>query len=144
MNDPQINKPVHTRALNLPLTKFKKPTRQSHSGLESPAKLGIELSNGRVIVVDLDHPIILGRHIEDAGASTKVDLSQTGDLDNGVSRSHAIVQMIDDTIYITDNKSLNGTYLNKAELYPMRNYMLNDGDTLKLGNVELRIKFIHE
>jgi len=26
----------------------------------------------------------------------------------------------------------------------MRNYMLNDGDTLKLGNVELRIKFIHE
>ena len=144
MDNQQINKPVHTRTLNLPLTKFKKPTRQSQSGSESPVQLGIELSNGRVIVVDLHQPIILGRHVEDMEDATKVDLSQTGDLDNGVSRSHAILQMIDDTIYVTDNKSTNGTYLNKAELYPMRNYMLNDGDTLKLGNVELRIKFIHE
>lgn len=142
MDNSQINKPSHTRALNLPLTKFKKPTRQSHTGSGSPAQLGIEFSNGRVITVDLHQPIVLGRHMTDEGESTKVDLSQTGDLDNGVSRSHAILQMIDDTIYITDDKSLNGTYLNGAELYPMRNYMLNDGDNLKLGNVKLRVRFL--
>ncbi len=142
MEKSSLNKPVLTRALNLPLKRFKKPSRQTQNGSESPPQLGIELKNGRVITIDLDQPAILGRHMEDAGGTTKIDLTQTGDLDNGVSRSHAILHMIEGVIYVTDDNSLNGTYLNDAELYPMRNYVLNDGDTLKLGKVELRVRFI--
>ena len=142
MDNSQINKPSNTRALNLPLTKFKKPNRQSQVGSDSTDRLQIEFSKGRVVVVDLTEPVVLGRHMEDLGGATKIDLTQTGSLENGVSRSHAILHKIDDTIYVTDDNSLNGTYLNKAELYPMRNYILNDGDTLKLGNVEVRVKFI--
>lgn len=142
MEKPLPNKPVLTRALNLPLTRFKKPSRQSQHGSESPPQLGIELSNGRVFTLDLNQPAILGRHMDDASGATKIDLSQTGDLDNGVSRSHAILHMIDGVIYVTDDNSLNGTYLNGAELYPMRNYVLSDGDTLRLGKVEVRVMFI--
>jgi pSer/pThr/pTyr-binding forkhead associated (FHA) protein len=142
MNDkPQINKPKNTRALNLPLTKFAKPTRQSQSGSDSQTQVVLEFSNGRLIHVDLYTTAVLGRHMDDTGDMTKIDLSQTGDLDNGISRSHALLHMIDGVVFVTDDNSLNGTYLNGAELYPMRNYMLNDGDTLKLGNVELRVQF---
>jgi len=136
------NKQSLTRALNLPLTKFKKPSRQNQSASEEPAQLGIELKNGQVIPIDLHQPAILGRHIVDADGVTKIDLSQTGELDNGVSRSHAILHMIEGVIYVTDDNSLNGSYLNGAELYPMRNYVLNDGDTLRLGKVELRVLFM--
>lgn len=147
MDDSQINKPLLTRALNLPLAKFKKPTRQSKNTSESntsesPVQLGIEFSNGRFETVKLDGAIVLGRKQSDTDVETILDLSQTGQLDNGVSRSHAILHSINGIIYVTDNKSLNGTYLNGAELYPMRNYVVNDGDTLKLGSVELRLKFI--
>jgi pSer/pThr/pTyr-binding forkhead associated (FHA) protein len=142
MDDPQINKSIHTRALHLPPTKFKRPTRQTQSKPNSPVQLAIEFSSGGAITIDLNQPVILGRHMENADDKTKVDISQTGDVDNGVSRFHAILHTIDGTIYVTDNNSLNGTYLNGAELYPMRNYKLTDGEALKLSSVKLQVKFI--
>lgn len=142
MDDSKINKPVHTRALNLPLTKFKKPTRQAKNKSDSSVQLAIEFSSGRSITVELHEPVMLGRHMENADDKTKIDISQKGDPDNGVSRSHAILHTIDGIIYVTDDNSLNGTFLNGAELYPMRNYKLNDGDTLTLGSVKLQVKFI--
>ena len=65
-------------------------------------------------------------------------------LNNGISRNHTLLRMVDDTVAVMDYQSLNGTYLNDAELYPMRSYVLQDGDTLTLGKVKILIKFVKD
>lgn len=50
--------------------------------------------------------------------------------------------LTDGILHIKDYKSTNGTFLNKTELYPMRNYVVQDGDILMLGKVKIRVKFM--
>ena len=142
--DKHPNEPSLTRALHLTPTRFKKPNRQTNEVSNSPMQIGVEFTNGHIVTIQLEDTITLGRYASSKGGHVKVDLSETGELDSGVSRTHAMLQRVDGTIYVRDCDSLNGTYLNGAELYPLRNYAIKDEDILKLGNVKIRIRFMSD
>ncbi|GJD21695.1 FHA domain-containing protein [Rivularia sp. IAM M-261] len=58
-----------------------------------------------------------------------------------VSRQHAEIHRSEDSYYIVDNGSVNGTYLNDELLEPLRRYLLKLGDTISLGK-ENKVTFI--
>ncbi len=51
-----------------------------------------------------------------------------------VSRTHTILNLADDVCYVTDNKSLNKTFLNSEALEPDKRYKLSDGDVVRVYN----------
>lgn len=135
---------METRLLNKPLTRFRNPNRNSQPATSPLSRVGLVLPNGRITILKLDKEIILGRGKDTIDGATKVDLDGVEGLNNGVSRNHTLLRMVEDTVAVMDYQSLNGTYLNNAELYPMRNYVLQDGDTLTIGKVKILIKFFKD
>lgn len=89
----------------------------------------------------LDATLILGRQGENEAGQIRIDLGHLG-ADSGISRTHALLRWVTGTLLIKDCNSLNGTFLNNSQLYPLRDYSVNDGDRLRLGNVTLQVKFI--
>jgi len=55
--------------------------------------------------------------------------------DNSVSRIHATITREEDTVFITDSGSKNGTFLGGEKLDPGKRYPLPEGRPLFLGNV---------
>ncbi|MDE5978293.1 MAG: FHA domain-containing protein [Turicibacter sp.] len=53
--------------------------------------------------------------------------------DSFVSKKHLILKKEDETWYIIDFNSLNGTYLNNKKLRPNSKTILNSGDCIKIG-----------
>ncbi len=60
-----------------------------------------------------------------------------------VSRLHLEIQVEENTYYITDVGSSNGTFLNGAKLEPRKRYPLQVGDTINLGQEE-KVTFIFQ
>ncbi|MBN2544838.1 MAG: FHA domain-containing protein [Spirochaetes bacterium] len=54
--------------------------------------------------------------------------------DAKVSKFHAVVSFENNTAYIKDTDSTNGTYLNNEKLIPRQKVKLNNGDKIKVGN----------
>ena len=138
----QVKRQSYTRAIHQPLTVYKNPNRQTPRSLILPSKVSLEFENGKKLSLALQGSILLGRKPQDMEYSTCVNLSQVGGDEKGVSRSHAILSLMEGTLFVRDCNSSNGTYLNHAELYPMRNYVVNDGDWLMLGRLKMRITFV--
>lgn len=79
----------------------------------------------------------------DAGSTNKpsIDFSPYGALDKGVSRSHAAIELSEDTLTIIDTGSANGTFLNGQRLVPNQPRVLRDGDEIRLGKLTAHIYF---
>ena len=58
--------------------------------------------------------------------------------DTSISGKHCTLEFYNNTFYITDNHSLNGTTLNDTELEPDKPYELKDGDVVELGDLSVR------
>lgn len=61
-----------------------------------------------------------------------------------VSRTHTILNLSDDVCYVTDNKSLNKTFLNSEALEPDKRYKLSDGDVVRVYNEKFIYKISRE
>ncbi|MCI8371758.1 MAG: FHA domain-containing protein [Lachnospiraceae bacterium] len=59
---------------------------------------------------------------------------------NSISRSHATITYEQNSYYIMDNKSTNGTMMEGVMLQPYEKAELYDGSIITLGNVGLQIK----
>lgn len=59
--------------------------------------------------------------------------------DKNVSRKHCVIHCDNNSYYITDEESLNGTYINGKRISSGRIMQLNDGDIVKLADVEFRV-----
>ncbi|NDJ63106.1 MAG: FHA domain-containing protein, partial [Chloroflexi bacterium] len=71
-----------------------------------------------------------------------VDLTNSGGVDKGVSRRHAlVVRKEENSLMIVDKDSPNGTYLNGQRLVPNQGRLLRDGDELRLGRLVIRVHF---
>ncbi|MBM4069513.1 MAG: FHA domain-containing protein [Planctomycetes bacterium] len=56
------------------------------------------------------------------------------------SRQHALITFEEGTITIEDLNSANGTYVNRTRVYPGQKRPLNVGDTVQIGNVQMKLK----
>lgn len=137
------HKAAQTKMINKPYRRFRNPNKKSQPATTALSYICFELPNGLIHNLRLAKDIVVGRGTNPDSNTVKVDLDNVGGSNNGVSRNHAYVQLIDGCVSVRDLNSTNGTFLNGAELYPMRNYALENGDVLTLGKVQLKINFSH-
>ena len=85
--------------------------------------------------------LTMGR--SDVGSIDKpnIDFAPYDALDKGVSRSHAVIELSEDTLTIVDTSSANGTFLNGQRLVPNQPRVLRDGDEIRLGKLIANIYF---
>ena len=93
------------------------------------------------IVVKPRQRMILGRSGSKSSRGPDIDLGDFDALKKGVSRVHAMLDLQDDMLTITDMGSINGTYLNGERLPANSNRPLHDGDELRLGKLVVRAYF---
>ena len=53
---------------------------------------------------------------------------------SGIGRLHAKIIVKENQCFVVDNSSMNKTYLNSQELEPQKEYLLENGDSIKLMN----------
>ena len=85
--------------------------------------------------------IWVGRCDAPKGITPDLDLAPDGGYLEGVSRRHARVYQEDDLIFVEDAASTNGTFLNDRRLVPRLPYPLREGDALRLGKLNLLVRF---
>jgi hypothetical protein len=97
-------------------------------------------STGDSIVVPISSsPTILGRRTDDF--IPEVDLGAFDGSMLGVSRQHARIDRVKNTLQITDLYSANGTFINRKRLQPRMPEVLQDRAVLQLGELVLEIRF---
>lgn len=97
----------------------------------------------RTFTYDADEisELIIGRQDPKSGDAPEVDLSQYAALEKGVSRRHASIIRKDGSLYLVDNASANGTFLNGQRVVANQPRVLRDGDDIRLGHLVIRITF---
>ncbi|GAB5494071.1 MAG: FHA domain-containing protein [Phototrophicaceae bacterium] len=122
---------------------------------EGTSKLGVARFNGKTDLVievlgtkqrfifDYDQitQIIIGRKDQSENNLPLVDLTESEGQQKGVSRRHAKIIHQDDALYIVDDDSVNGTYLNGHKLVAEQPRLIRDGDDVRLGHLIIRIKY---
>ena len=73
------------------------------------------------------------------GRSADNDIVLSEDI---ISRKHAVLEWIDNVLYITDSGSTNGTLVNGTPIEPQARIALKDGDELSIGNYLITFRMI--
>jgi hypothetical protein len=73
--------------------------------------------------------------------TVEVDLTPFDALAKGVSRQHLLIERERDLIYVIDQNSLNGTFLNGHRLIAQQKRVLRSGDELQLGYLTIKVRF---
>lgn len=112
---------------------------------EFPAegKIRFEMVGSEPIIMAVEHPIKLGRRDPSTGSTPDVDLTTQAGYRMGVSRLHAEIRPNpkDSALELWDLGSSNGTYLNGERLVSHRSYRLRHGDTVRCGQLAIRVFF---
>lgn len=82
---------------------------------------------------DLVSGVTIGREPPDARFAIRND---------EVSRQHASLYAKDGLLYVRDEESTNGTFLNGRSVRPRYSEIAGNGDELRFGSVTLRINFV--
>jgi hypothetical protein len=85
--------------------------------------------------------LVIGRVDPNTGERPDIDLSAYGAYDNGVSRRHASIMLWNRGLFIMDEGSPNGTFLNEERLQPHEPRALKFGDRIRIGKLVLGISF---
>jgi pSer/pThr/pTyr-binding forkhead associated (FHA) protein len=102
--------------------------------------LQIESPQRRLLTVNFVSGLVIGRGGDDDPKQPDVDLNPVGGKDAGVSRLHARLTFTDDTLFIEDMNSTNGTRINGFELVGGESYRLTAGDEVELGSLRLTLR----
>jgi len=140
MKTSQLDSNAHktpTRAINMPLGTYKRSNLLSQDDTQITS-VTIVLPNGQSVKFDSALQFVIGRQ-EGNESQVDIDLSAFGGANSGVSRTHAIMAITGSGVFVHDFNSRNGTFLNNAELYPMRKYKLKNGDKLTIATVTLTV-----
>jgi predicted component of type VI protein secretion system len=72
-----------------------------------------------------------------------LDFAAFGAMRHGVSRRHALIRPADEMLYLIDQNSTNGTWVNGQRLLPGRDFPLKDGDIIELGALRMTMRITH-
>ena len=86
--------------------------------------------------------VVLGRRDPITEQLPEVDLDQFAGYRMGVSRRHAIMNLQNGKLTITDMGSSNGTFVNGQRLEARKPELVRDGDLLRLGQIIMTVKFV--
>jgi hypothetical protein len=95
------------------------------------------------LVVDLIKPIMLGRNFVDSDSSYLcIDLTPFDAENMGVSRRHALMEIQDNRLVVTDQQSSNGTLVNSKSIEPLVPFLIMQGDLLTLGHLKVLVNLL--
>jgi pSer/pThr/pTyr-binding forkhead associated (FHA) protein len=83
--------------------------------------------------------VTLGRVSEGQPVVPDIDLTPYKAYEDGVSRMHASIRIIEDQVLITDLGSANGTRVNGMQITSHIPYPVKHGDILTLGKFKIQI-----
>jgi pSer/pThr/pTyr-binding forkhead associated (FHA) protein len=110
-------------------------------GIKADRIIFVIPSTGRRMKLDLGREVSIGRVDSRQGIWPEVDLTVDEGVDSGVSRRHALVRNSDEGVVIVDLGSTNGTRVNDKKLPPERPHPLNNGDTVRFGQLLVQVYF---
>ena len=123
------------------ITPLKNPNSQKIKSKRLPEGIRFNIADKAQLEISGTR-IHLGRNNSGVKEETVLDFTPYGGKDKGVSRNHALITITHTAVYIKDFNSTNGTFINGQQLYPMRRYTLEDGDTITLGELQINTSFI--
>lgn len=91
----------------------------------SGASAALRVPGGRVITLEAGDRLLIGRGRDSPLAALCSD---------NISRRHAFVGVRDNGVYVADENSVNGTYLNGSRLEPKREYPVTGHAVVELGS----------
>jgi pSer/pThr/pTyr-binding forkhead associated (FHA) protein len=96
----------------------------------------------RGLKVHAEYPLCEGANLIGRGDDRPVDIDLRDQEPSDrvwASRHHAVVHVADGAFSIEDLNSMNGTYVNRHRVYPGQKRMLNGGDVLQIGTIQLKL-----
>jgi hypothetical protein len=107
-------------------------------------RISVEDKNTNINVGVTSNRLLIGRRDTLSGHSPDVDMEDYEGYRLGVSRKHAQLLLDDanEELTIQDMGSANGTFLNGVRLPAHRPHKIQDGDEVRLGNLNLRFYFL--
>ena len=93
------------------------------------------------LVLEYDEAIVLGRETSERDGEQMVDLTPFGGIEKGVSRRHAAIQRMKNSIVLMDLDSSNKSYINGQRLASFEPHILVEGDEIRLGNLVASISY---
>ncbi len=109
-----------------------------------PAQTKLELSVTDMpdrLLIAVDHDLVVGRADSVTNYMPDIDLTTFGAYRLGLSRRHAIIRVEENTLIVQDLQSRNGTFVNGKAVPSGGTHPLRDGDTLRLGNLTVQLRF---
>jgi pSer/pThr/pTyr-binding forkhead associated (FHA) protein len=100
------------------------------------------ISTGDTITMPVKSTIIIGRKDLSQRIQPDLDLTPYRGYQCGVSRSHAILLVRDNELWVRALSGTNGTQVNDVMLTTGQEYLLRHGDELKLGVLRLKVTFV--
>lgn len=122
------------------------PTRPQTGRLTAPWRLLMQIGgqNQTTVGIEVKDRIILGRSDPVGNFYPDLDLTPYGGQEGGVSRRHAVIiqDHENQTLYLEDLNSTNGTRINGFTLESRRRYRLRDGDEIEIGRLQIVLRFV--
>ncbi len=105
----------------------------------------LHISGPQASTVGLDvwRVTVLGRADPMSAFRPDLDFAPHGAMRHGVSRRHALVRPGEDALYLIDQNSTNGTWVNGQRLMTGRDFPLSDGDVIELGALRMTLRIVH-
>jgi FHA domain-containing protein/zinc ribbon protein len=117
-------------------------TETDHFGREAILVLHIRNEAEPLVIEIGEGNVAVGRIDSSTGRKVDIDLTHYGALQKGVSRLHAVLfRGEDDTLYLVDAGSSNGTFLNGHQLPTNEASPVNNGDEITLGKLRMHAYF---
>lgn len=91
------------------------------------------------VIIDKQERIEIGRKDTLGTFTPAVDLTSSHGANLGVSRHHADILYLNNSYYIKDMGSTNGTWVNGQKLAPYQIIPIRYGDSLRLGHLVIAI-----
>lgn len=105
----------------------------------------LHLAGNQVTTVGMDvwRVVVLGRADPTSSFRPDLDLAPHSAMRLGVSRRHALIKPDMTSLWLIDQNSTNGTWINGKRLRPGRQHPLNDGDRVELGDLKFTVRVMN-
>jgi pSer/pThr/pTyr-binding forkhead associated (FHA) protein len=118
-----------------------RPASPQEETIKEGWKLQVNVG-GNEIVLDISKAVVVGRSVDDEVVENLLDFANFAGYEKGVSRRHAVISRDEDSLYIEDQGSTNGTQINSFQLTAKRKYRLRDGDVVDFARLNTLFKFV--
>jgi len=126
-----------------PASRLVSESQRAASG-SSPLRLVLQIQSPRKRVLStlFSQDLVVGRVDPDEQTQPDIDLTPLRAEEAGVSRFHVRFSYKEDTLYVEDLGSTNGTRINGFELAAGKSYRLMPSDEIELGSLRLTAQVI--